>query len=63
VFVSNALIGLREGLEAGMIVIILIAFLSSRRRNHEIRFIWLGVTVALAASVVAGHCSRSRPRA
>jgi high-affinity iron transporter len=53
VFVSNALIGLREGLEAGMIVIILIAFLSSRR-NHEIRFIWLGVTVALAASVVAG---------
>jgi high-affinity iron transporter len=54
VFVSNALIGLREGLEAGMIVIVLIAFLTGRDRSQEIRFVWFGVAVALIASVAAG---------
>jgi high-affinity iron transporter len=54
VFLSNALIGLREGLEAGMVVIVLIAFLSGRDRRHEIRFIWIGVAVALVASAAAG---------
>jgi high-affinity iron transporter len=54
VFVGNALIGLREGLEAGMVVIVLVAFLRGRNRNHEIRFIWFGVAIALVAAAGAG---------
>jgi high-affinity iron transporter len=54
VFVSNALIGLREGLEAGMIVLVLVAFLRGRNRNHEIRFIWFGGAIALVAAAGAG---------
>jgi len=51
---GNALIGLREGLEASIIVMVVIAYLSGRGRRSEVRLVWLGVTAALAVSVVAG---------
>lgn len=53
-FTSGALIGLREGLEAGIVVTIVIAFLVGRDRRREVRLVWFGVVVALLASVVAG---------
>jgi high-affinity iron transporter len=53
-FVSNALIGLREGLEAALVVVILLAFLTKTNRTWGIRYVWLGVGTAVALSVVLG---------
>jgi high-affinity iron transporter len=53
-FVSNALIGLREGLEAALVVVILLAFLTKTNRTWGIRYVWLGVGTAIALSVVLG---------
>ena len=54
-FVSNALIGLREGLEAALVVVILLAFLTKTNRTWGIRYVWLGVGTAIALSVVLGR--------
>jgi high-affinity iron transporter len=54
VLVSNALIGLREGLEAALVVVILAAFLVKTDRRWALRHVWTGVGVAIALSVGLG---------
>ncbi len=46
-------IGLREGLEAALIVGILIAYLSRANAREQIRDVWYGVGLAVLVSVVA----------
>ena len=53
-FVSNGLIGLREGLEAGLVITVLVAFLNGRGRSDQVRVVWTGVVAALIGSVLAG---------
>lgn len=48
---ANLLIGLREGLEASMIVMILVAFLTKNKQHSFLRYIWIGVGAALALSI------------
>ena len=51
---STFLIALREGLEAALIIGILVAYLVKTGRNHLLTPLWVGVGLALAASLALG---------
>jgi high-affinity iron transporter len=45
------LIGLREGLQASMVVVVLVAFLVKSDRRDAFKWVWLGVGVAIAMTL------------
>jgi high-affinity iron transporter len=51
---SNYLIGLREGLEASLVVCILIAYLVKTGRRDALRPIWTGIAVAITIAMGFG---------
>ncbi|MEH3053189.1 MAG: iron uptake system protein EfeO [Patulibacter minatonensis] len=51
---STFVIGLREGLEASLIVGIIAAFLASQERRDALRWVWAGVAAAASVCVAVG---------
>ena len=59
---ANYLIGLREGLEATLIVVLLMAYLAKSGRSHLLPKLWVGVGIAVAASIGFGALLSFGPR-
>ncbi len=51
---ANYLIGLREGLEAALIVAILVAYLVKTNNSPALGRLWIGVAAAIGISIVLG---------
>ncbi len=58
----NYLIGLHEGLEAALVVSILVAYIVKSGRTDQLPRVWTGVGVAVAASLAAGAVLTFGPR-
>ena len=52
--VSSLVIGLREGLEAALVIGILLAYLARIGRSDRAGSVWLGTGLAILASLLAG---------
>jgi high-affinity iron transporter len=59
---GNYLIGLREGLEASLVVVILIAYLVKSERTHLLPRIWMGIGTAIGISLAFGALLTWGPR-
>lgn len=59
---GNFLIGLREGLEASLVISILVAYLVKSGRREDLRWIWAGVGIAVAVSLGFGFILTYGPK-
>ena len=52
--IPTYVIGLREGLEAALIVSIVAAFLNRQGQRQALRYVWLGVAIAVVLCTAVG---------